>query len=87
MIASAQVSVYPLRQERLEPAVASVVDTLKQHGLNPLIGTMSTVVTGEAETVFAALSAAFDRAADTGAVVMTITVSNTCPIPEPASPE
>jgi hypothetical protein len=41
---------------------------------------MSTVVTGEAKDVFVALHEAFDRAAATGHVVMTVTVSNACPI-------
>jgi hypothetical protein len=41
---------------------------------------MSTIVTGEAKDVFVALHEAFDRAASTGHVVMTVTVSNACPI-------
>ena len=37
---------------------------------------------GEAVTVFAALQEAFVRAAATGGVVMTVTVSNACPVCE-----
>ena len=81
MTISAQVAVYPLRQERLTPAVADAVRTaLTAKGLAPQIGPMSTMVTGEAGTVFAALGEAFERAAVSGHVVMTITVSNACPV-------
>jgi microcompartment protein CcmL/EutN len=41
---------------------------------------MSTLVTGAVEDVFAALQAAFTQAAATGHVVMTVTVSNACPV-------
>lgn len=79
---SAQVSVYPLRQERLTPAIAAVTTALEARGLSAEVGPMSTRVTGAAESVFAALQEAFLRAAATGEVVMTITVSNACPVPD-----
>lgn len=81
MTISAQVSVYPLRQERLGPAVESIRRALEEHGLIPQVGPMSTTVTGESGTIFAALAEAFATAAATGQVVMTITVSNACPLP------
>lgn len=77
---SAQVSIYPLRQEHLRPAIEIVRNAFVRHGLQPEVGPMSTVVTGEAEVVFAALQEAFVAAETTGQVVMTITVSNACPI-------
>jgi uncharacterized protein YqgV (UPF0045/DUF77 family) len=77
---SAQVAVYPLRQERLGPAVDAVGTALREAGLAPEVGPMSTIVTGDAATVFHALESAFARAAVTGHVVMTITVSNACPV-------
>ena len=82
MIASAQISVYPLRQERLGPAVEAVRTSLAEHGLVPKVGPMSTIVVGEDAVLFAALRAAFASSAALGQVVMTITVSNACPIPE-----
>jgi hypothetical protein len=42
---------------------------------------MSRIVTGETGIVFAVLAEAFDKAARTGEVVMTLTVSNACPVP------
>jgi len=77
---SAQISLYPLRQEHLGPAIEMLKHALEDHHLRPTIGPMSTLVTGETEAVFAALQEAFSRAAATGHVVMTVTVSNACPI-------
>ena len=82
MIASAQISVYPLRQERLTPTVDNVRSALVSNGLAPQVGPMSTIVVGEDATIFAALGEAFAKAASSGEVVMTVTVSNACPIPE-----
>jgi uncharacterized protein YqgV (UPF0045/DUF77 family) len=82
MIASAQISVYPLRQSRLGPAVEVVRAALVGHGLAPKVGEMSTIVTGEDAVIFAALSVAFAKAAEAGHVVMTVTLSNACPIPD-----
>jgi len=79
MVISAQISLYPLRQELLSPAIDAVKQELETRGLQPEIGAMSTIVTGEAKDVFIALHEAFERAAATGHVVMTVTVSNACP--------
>jgi uncharacterized protein YqgV (UPF0045/DUF77 family) len=77
---SAQVAIYPLRQDRLTPAVTAVSAALQAAGLRPEMGPMSTLVTGETTVVFRALADAFARAAALGHVVMTVTVSNACPV-------
>jgi len=82
MTISAQISIYPLRQERLSPAVQAVSQALTDAGLQPEVGPMSTLVTGEAEVVFAALRAAFVQAASMGHVVLTVTLSNAWPVGE-----
>jgi hypothetical protein len=41
---------------------------------------MRTQVVGETEVVFAALRDAFMRVAANGQVVMTVTISNACPV-------
>lgn len=82
LIISAQVSVYPLRQEHLTPAIEAVTVALEARGLHPKVGPMSTQVTGEADRLFAALGEAFGQAAANGHVVMSITVSNACPVPD-----
>jgi uncharacterized protein YqgV (UPF0045/DUF77 family) len=80
MLISAQVSVYPLRQDHLSPAIRAVGDVLREAGLQLQVGPMSTLVTGEAEVVFAALREAFLHTAATGHVVMSVTLSNACPV-------
>jgi len=80
MTISAQVSIYPLRQERLSPAIQALSDALRSAGLSPEVGSMSTIITGDADAIFAALREGFMRAAATGHVVMTVTVSNACPV-------
>ena len=59
MIASAQISGYPLRQDRLGPAIEVVRASLVAHGLTPQVGPMSTIVVGDEAVVFAALAEAF----------------------------
>jgi uncharacterized protein YqgV (UPF0045/DUF77 family) len=80
MIVSAQIAIYPLRQDRLTPAITEVSGALEAAGLRPEVGAMSTVVTGEAATVFGALHEGFVRGGAAGHVVMTVTVSNACPM-------
>jgi uncharacterized protein YqgV (UPF0045/DUF77 family) len=80
MTVSAQIAIYPLGQERLTPAVRTVSDALIARGLGPSIGPMSTLVTGELDAVVDGLRQAFRAAAETGHVVMTVTLSNACPI-------
>jgi uncharacterized protein YqgV (UPF0045/DUF77 family) len=80
MIVSAQIAIYPLRQDRLTPAITAVSAALEAAGLRAEVGAMSTMVTGEAAAVFAELQKGFIRAGAAGHVVMTVTVSNACPV-------
>lgn len=78
---SAQISLYPLGQNDLAPAIQAVIDTLHEHGLACEVGTMSTVVWGDDQVVFAALQEAYRRAVACGPAVLQVTVSNACPLP------
>ncbi|HJX14340.1 MAG TPA: YkoF family thiamine/hydroxymethylpyrimidine-binding protein [Candidatus Deferrimicrobiaceae bacterium] len=78
---TAQVSLYPLRQDDLSPSIDAVVEAFARHGLEKQTGTMSTLVWGDDEKVFPALVEAFRGAAARGHAVMVITVSNACPRP------
>jgi uncharacterized protein YqgV (UPF0045/DUF77 family) len=82
---SAQVSLYPLRQERLGPAITAAVDTFRVYGLDVWEGAMSTVVAGDLDAVCGALRDAFAAAATTGEVVMVVSLSNGCPVPMPST--
>jgi uncharacterized protein YqgV (UPF0045/DUF77 family) len=79
---SAQVSLYPLRQEKLSPAINAALAVFRRHGLDVQPGPMSSIVSGDDGAVFAALHEAFCRAAEQGQVVMAVTLSNACPVTE-----
>jgi hypothetical protein len=55
-------------------------EVLTAAGLDVTRGSMSTLVIGDDVAVFDALKESFLRAAATGHVVMTATVSNACPV-------
>jgi tRNA-Thr(GGU) m(6)t(6)A37 methyltransferase TsaA len=78
---AAQVSLYPLRQEALSPAIDEALQIFREHGLDVESGAMSTMIIGDDTAVFAALQEAFRRVAGQGHVVMVVTFSNACPIP------
>ena len=83
-IISAQVSLYPLRQQSLGPAIREAVRIFRQRGLEAHVGEMSTLVWGEEQAIFDALQEAFHQAAELGDAVMAVTLSNACPSPEEA---
>ena len=76
---SAQVSLYPLRQPDLGPAIRAVWRIFEDHEVEVDRGAMSTVVWGQEEAVMGALREAFHEASEEGEVVMVITLSNACP--------
>jgi len=77
---SAQISLYPLKQPRLSPAIEEALKILEENQLDLKKGEMSTVVSGEAEKVFGAIKEVFLKAAELGPVSMVVTFSNACPI-------
>ena len=79
---TAQVSLYPLGQEDLSPVIDEALRIFRERGLDVNPGSMSTLVSGGDEAVFAALQAAFQGAARGGRVVMAVTFSNACPVGE-----
>ena len=78
---SVQLSLYPLRQPHVGPAIAGALEAFRARGLDVTPGTMSTVVTGETGAVFDGLKAAFQSAAALGDLVMVASISNCCPAP------
>lgn len=81
MQVSAQVSLYPLRQEHLAPTIDAALEELRRQGLQVQPGAMSTQVFGEEEQVFSGLRKAFGNACQRGKVVMVVTLSNACSVP------
>ncbi len=80
MQVSAQISLYPLKQEKLSPAIETAWRILEEKGLSLQRGAMSTVVAGEEEKVFAAVQEIFLKSAEIGPVSMVVTFSNACPV-------
>jgi uncharacterized protein YqgV (UPF0045/DUF77 family) len=83
---TAQVSLYPLRQESLAPTIDEALRTFREYGLDVEPGTMSSLITGDDAAIFAALQEAFRRTAKQGHVVMIATFSNACPVPGAGGP-
>ena len=77
---SAQVSLYPLGQESLSPAIDEALRIFQKHGLDVEPGAMSSVIIGDDAAIFAALQEAFRCVAKEGQVVMVTTFSNACPV-------
>jgi uncharacterized protein YqgV (UPF0045/DUF77 family) len=81
-VVSCQFSIYLLGSDALGETIEVAVAQLSALGLSPETGPMSTYVAGDERVVFEGLQCAFDAAAQQGAVVMTVTLSNACPLPE-----
>jgi uncharacterized protein YqgV (UPF0045/DUF77 family) len=81
---SAQVSLYPLRQPRLTPVMEEALALLRERGLSVKPGTMSTIIVGEQDTVFADLKEVFRKASTSGDLVVHVASSNACPPPRGA---
>jgi uncharacterized protein YqgV (UPF0045/DUF77 family) len=78
---AAQVSLYPLHVPSLSPFINDVLRIFQDLKLDIIPGSMSTVVYGDSQTLWQALEKAFASTVEMGEVVMTVTVSNACPIP------
>lgn len=79
MIVQAEVSLYPLRTMKLEPALDAFRDGLDAHPVAIETGTMSSRIQGEAGDVFAALSEGFAAVAEKNQAVLIVKISNACP--------
>ena len=73
-----QFSLYPLREPNLSPALDRAMEGVRSTGLTPQMGSMSTYIEGDEDTVFEALKRAFRQAAADGELVLVVTVSNAC---------
>jgi uncharacterized protein YqgV (UPF0045/DUF77 family) len=80
---AAQVSLYPLGQDQLGPAITAAIAAFRRHQVTVWEGAMSTVIAGEPDPIWAALREAFAGATARGEAVMVVTLSNGCPLPAP----
>ena len=81
---SVQVSVYAL-DGQVREAVHTYLDALDAAGVERDTGTMSTVVWGEASTVWPALQSAYQAVAAQHRVIVNTAMSNAAPLPARAS--
>ena len=79
MTAQAEISLYPLGQTDLSPAIEGFLTVLKEEGLRPRPGAMSTTVVGDNATVFSAIAKAFEQVATDYRCVLIVKYSNACP--------
>ena len=75
----AQISVYPLRQDHVGPAVEAAIGAAAGAGLTTRVQNLSTLLQGDEDAVFAALRAAFDAARAYGSTIMIATLSTGVP--------
>jgi uncharacterized protein YqgV (UPF0045/DUF77 family) len=75
----AEVSLYPLRELSLAPAIDAFLTVLRRPGITLRAGAMSTVVSGAQKIVFEAVAEGFAKVADEHQVVLTVKYSNACP--------
>ena len=82
IVVTAQVSLYPLQQESLAPVIGETLHILQESALEVEPDTVSTLLVGDETTIFDALQRAFHHAAEQSQVVMVVTFSNACPVPD-----
>jgi len=76
---TAEVSLYPLGTSNTSESIDGFVRVLTERGLTVRVGSMSSYIEGESDVVFDALKHAFGEIAPKHPVVLSVTVSNTCP--------
>jgi uncharacterized protein YqgV (UPF0045/DUF77 family) len=81
-VVTAQVSLYPLRQESMAPVLHDTLEILRESALEVQPDAISTLLVGDENAIFAAVQQAFHHAAEQGQVLMVVTLSNTCHAPD-----
>jgi len=79
MRVQAQVSLYPLRTQKLSGRVEEFCRVLRSHGLHVETGSMSTFITGESKELFDVLREGFEVLAQRNEIVIDCKISNACP--------
>lgn len=79
---AAQISLYPLAQGDLFPAIDDVLAVLTRYELRVEVGAMSTLLYGADDVLFAGLLEATQAACRSGKMVLVATISNACAVPD-----
>jgi uncharacterized protein YqgV (UPF0045/DUF77 family) len=75
-VVTAQVSLYPLQQETLAPVLGDTLELLRESALQVKPDTLSTLLVGDENAIFATIQQAFHHAAEQGQVLMVVTLSS-----------
>jgi uncharacterized protein YqgV (UPF0045/DUF77 family) len=76
---SVQLSIYPIGDADVSRAIEQALDILKEFGLSPKLGPMSTLVHGKTDKIFGAIEKVYRVSANEFRIVMVATFSNTAP--------
>ena len=79
MIVQAEVSLYPLRTDKIALPIEKFIGDMDNSSLEVKPGRMSTRVVGELPEVFSVLADAFSAVAANSQAVLILKVSNACP--------
>lgn len=77
---SAQISLYPLKQEKLSPAIEEAWRIIEGYDITVQKGPMSTVLTGDRKEIFNAVREIFEKLSEKEMIVLSVTFSNACPV-------
>jgi len=77
----AEISLYPLGEKDVLRSVEEFLGILREEGLQPHVGTMSSTVAAESGELFEAIAKAFERVAAHHRCVLVVKYSNACPPP------
>ncbi len=75
----AELSLYPLKTDLIENAVANSIKELSKSGISVVPGQMSTLVAGESDGIFRVVGECFEKACRTDKIVLVVKFSNACP--------
>jgi uncharacterized protein YqgV (UPF0045/DUF77 family) len=80
-----QFSVYPLRQSDIDAPIRAAIKAAADAGAEVRVGRLSTFASGDEESVFRAVRAAFAAAKSFGPTVMVVTLTSGVPTEETVS--
>jgi uncharacterized protein YqgV (UPF0045/DUF77 family) len=80
MRVQAEISIYPLRTQTLSEPVEEFCRILREHNLEIKTTAMSTFIRGESRDLFKACDEAFEQLAQKYESVMSMKISNACPV-------
>ena len=81
MKVQAEISLYPLGEREVLRSIEEFLEVVREEGLDPRMGTMSTTIVGESDVLFQAIARAFERVAAHHRCVLIVKYSNACPPP------